>query len=82
MQRSSLGYLILALGSAAVSIPAGLCDTCVHQQVIRTTRGSSFSLCRRSRTDPAYPRYPRVPVKSCPGYEHSDAASPNEKDRA
>lgn len=62
-----------------MSIPAGLCDTCVHQQVVRTTRGSSFSLCRRSRTDPAYPRYPRVPVTSCPGYEQSDAPSPDEE---
>lgn len=47
---------------------AGLCDTCVHQQVVRNTRGSAFSLCRRSRTDPAYPKYPRVPVRACPGY--------------
>jgi hypothetical protein len=48
---------------------AGLCDTCVHQRVIRNTRGSSFSLCERSRTQPDYPRYPRVPVVACPGYE-------------
>jgi hypothetical protein len=48
---------------------AGLCDTCAHQQVVRNTRGSVFSLCRRSRVDPAYPRYPRVPVLSCPGHE-------------
>jgi hypothetical protein len=47
----------------------GLCETCVHQQLVRTTRGSTFSLCRRSRTDPSYPRYPRVPVLACPGYE-------------
>jgi hypothetical protein len=46
-----------------------LCDTCRHQQVVRNTRGSSFSLCRRSRTEPAYPRYPRLPVLRCPGYE-------------
>ena len=48
---------------------SGLCDSCLHQQVIRNTRGSSFSLCLRSRTDPAYPRYPRLPVLECPGYE-------------
>ena len=48
---------------------AGLCDTCVHQQVVRNTRGSVFSLCRRSRTDPAYPKYPRLPVLECPGHE-------------
>jgi hypothetical protein len=49
--------------------PAGLCDSCRHQQVVRNTRGSSFSLCRRSREDDRYPRYPRLPVASCPGHE-------------
>jgi hypothetical protein len=47
---------------------AGLCDTCIHQQQVRNTRGSTFSLCKRSRDDPAYPRYPRLPVLSCGGY--------------
>ena len=49
--------------------PIGLCATCHHQRVVRNTRGSSFSLCERSKTDPAYPRYPRLPVMACPGYE-------------
>lgn len=48
---------------------AGLCETCTHQREVPNTRGSSFSLCERSRTDPSYPRYPRLPVLSCPGYE-------------
>jgi hypothetical protein len=47
----------------------GLCDSCIHQKLIRNTRGSVFSLCLRSRSDPAYRRYPRVPVLSCPGCE-------------
>jgi hypothetical protein len=50
-------------------VPAGLCDTCRHQRLVPNTRGSEFSLCERSRTDPAYPRYPRLPVLRCPGYE-------------
>jgi hypothetical protein len=54
--------------------PAGLCDTCVHQRLVTTTRGSSFSLCELSRTDPAYPRYPRLPVTACGGYERADSA--------
>jgi hypothetical protein len=54
-------------GSAAVP-RAGLCDSCAHQRIVRNTRGSSFSLCERSRSDPAYPRYPRVPVLACPGH--------------
>ena len=57
-------------------IGAGLCDSCAHQQVVRNTRGSSFSLCRRSREDPDYPRYPRVPVLECRGYEPGGESSP------
>jgi len=34
-----------------------------------TSSGSQFSLCERSRSDPAYPRYPRLPVRECRGYE-------------
>ncbi len=48
---------------------AGLCDSCRHQRLVPNTRGSVFSLCERSRTDPAFPRYPRLPVESCSGYE-------------
>ena len=57
----------------------GLCDTCRHQQVVRNTRGSRFSLCRRSREDERYPRYPRVPVLRCSGHEARD---PEEEERA
>jgi hypothetical protein len=53
---------------------AGLCDHCRHQRLVPNTRGSVFSLCERSRTDPAYPRYPRLPVLRCPGFEPSPAA--------
>jgi hypothetical protein len=51
---------------------AGLCDTCSHQRLVRNTRGSSFSLCERSRTDPAYPKYPRLPVRECRGWERRE----------
>jgi hypothetical protein len=56
-----------------VRAPAGLCDTCRHQRIIRNTRGSEFSLCERSRTDPDFPRYPRVPVLECRGFERREA---------
>jgi hypothetical protein len=53
--------------------PAGLCNSCRHQQIVRNTRGSVFSLCRRSRDEPErFSRYPRLPVLACPGYEPSD----------
>ena len=53
----------------AARLPFGLCDTCRHQQLVRTTRGSEFSLCERSKTEPdRYPKYPRVPVVRCGGH--------------
>jgi hypothetical protein len=48
---------------------AGLCDSCRHQKVVGNTRGSQFSLCERSKTDPRYVKYPRLPVTRCDGYE-------------
>ena len=50
-------------------VDAGLCDRCRHQKLIRSGRGSVFSMCERSKTDPSYPKYPRLPVLRCPGYE-------------
>jgi hypothetical protein len=49
--------------------PAGLCDSCRHQQLVTTTRGSTFSLCKRSKEEPEYPKYPRLPVLACRGHE-------------
>jgi hypothetical protein len=48
--------------------PAGLCDSCVHQKLIANTRGSTFSMCLKAREDPAFPKYPRLPVTACAGY--------------
>ncbi len=57
-------------GAAPERPLAGLCDRCAHQQLVPTTRGSVFSLCRRSRDEPErFPRYPRLPVLRCPGFE-------------
>ncbi len=48
---------------------AGLCDTCAHQKLVRTGRGSTFSMCLRHRTEPdRYAKYPRLPVRGCAGY--------------
>ncbi len=57
---------------AAAHVGAGLCERCRHQRVVPNTRGSRFSLCERSKTDPHYPKYPRVPVLECPGFEEVD----------
>ena len=47
----------------------GLCGRCVHVQLVSSARGSTFYLCRRSFTDPAFPRYPPIPVIVCSGFE-------------
>jgi hypothetical protein len=54
-------------------VNAGLCDSCRHQRVVRNTRGSVFSMCERSKTDERYPKYPRLPVRACRGWERRDA---------
>jgi hypothetical protein len=53
----------------ATAPPAGLCDRCTHQRLIRNTRGSVFSLCERSRSEPdRFVRYPPLPVRTCVGF--------------
>jgi hypothetical protein len=46
-----------------------LCSRCRYQRLVTNTRGSTFSLCERSRIDPAFPKYPRLPVLACAGFE-------------
>lgn len=48
---------------------AGLCGACRHAREIVSGKGSRFVLCERSQTDAAFPRYPRLPVIACTGYE-------------
>lgn len=52
----------------AVWDPIGLCASCTHHRPVESDRGGRFHLCRLSVTDEAYPRYPRLPVRECPGY--------------
>jgi hypothetical protein len=56
------------MGEAPRRPVAGLCDSCAHQRLVPNTRGSVFSLCERSRSEPEYPRYPRLPVLECAGF--------------
>jgi hypothetical protein len=48
---------------------AGLCATCRFARVIVNDRGSQFVRCERSKTDPAFRRFPPLPVHACPGYD-------------
>jgi len=47
----------------------GLCATCVYTRRVPHPRGGpGYIFCGRSEFDPAYPKYPRLPVVRCAGY--------------
>jgi hypothetical protein len=46
----------------------GLCGSCHHVRVVESRRGSRFFMCDLSRSDPRFPRYPRLPVLRCRGF--------------
>ena len=53
----------------------GLCRTCEHLRLLSSAR-SVFVRCGLADTDPAFPRYPPLPVIACPGYTpRTDAAA-------
>lgn len=60
----------------AGSVPeAGLCAGCRNVRVVHSGKGSTFYLCELSKTDPAFPKYPRIPVLRCRGYLPDPAAT-------
>jgi hypothetical protein len=61
--------------SFPASAAAGLCASCKHVRRIRSDRGSVFYLCRLSESDSRFPKYPRLPVLSCSGYEEDEQSA-------
>jgi hypothetical protein len=57
-------------------VAAGLCGDCQHAQALKSDRGSAFLRCELALTDSRFPKYPRLPVLVCSGYEKK--ASKNE----
>jgi hypothetical protein len=53
----------------ATPVPHGLCATCRHAETVTSDRGSKFVFCGLSRIDPQFPKYPRLPVLACSGWE-------------
>jgi hypothetical protein len=53
-----------------------LCETCAWVREVVTPKGSRFLLCRRSQTDPAFPKYPPQPVRQCQGYQADAETAP------
>ncbi len=54
--------------NTAVTDRAGLCASCRHAYVITSSKGSTFYRCTLSDVNPAFPRYPALPVVACAGY--------------
>ncbi len=50
-----------------------LCADCRFMRLIESARGSTFYRCERSATDARFPKYPRLPVLQCVGYERLSA---------
>ena len=63
-------------GRPGEGLPArvGLCAACRHVRRVPTDKGELFLRCALSTHDPAYARYPRLPVVSCLGYSVADDA--------
>lgn len=76
-QINRIGFSTMQAGGAIASCSislrdAGLCADCVHARQIRSDRGSIFVQCQLSFTDARFPKYPRLPVLICSGYERGD----------
>jgi hypothetical protein len=48
---------------------AGLCAKCSYARIVRSDRDSVFYRCQRALTDASFPKYPRLPVLTCRGFE-------------
>jgi hypothetical protein len=52
-----------------VSVFVGLCESCRFSRVVENRRGSRFHLCGLAECNPHFPKYPRLPVLACSGYD-------------
>jgi hypothetical protein len=41
-------------------------------RLITSDRAATFYMCQRSASDKTFPKYPRLPVVQCKGYEKND----------
>jgi uncharacterized cupin superfamily protein len=54
---------------ATLPTEPGLCGRCRHALLNRTRRETTYLRCGRASWDERMPRYPRLPVVECPGFE-------------
>jgi len=54
----------------------GLCAACLHAKINEIRRGTAYLRCTRAAWDDRLPRYPRLPVTQCPGFEQTTSQEP------
>ena len=47
---------------------SGVCRNCAYGRWLKTGGGGEIILCRLSDSDARFPKYPRLPMLSCPGW--------------
>lgn len=52
-----------------LGVDAGLCAKCQHAKLNETRKGTAYLRCTRAAWDSRLPRYPRLPVTDCPGFD-------------
>ena len=50
----------------------GLCGACRHAKLNETRRGTAYLRCLRAEWDSDLPRYPRLPVTQCAGFDQRE----------
>lgn len=51
----------------------GLCASCQYARIVNHPRGGEdYFRCGKHDEDPAYPKYPPLPVRYCTGYAKQD----------
>jgi hypothetical protein len=58
-----------------ISREVGLCSMCVSARRVENRRGSVFYRCDLSAEDPRFPKYPSLPVLTCPGFVAVDPSA-------
>lgn len=50
----------------------------MHSKPVESARESVFTYCRLSESDPGFPKYPRIPVHSCKGFQTTSESQPEQ----
>lgn len=78
--RKRVKAIVSEMKLTGAGMNAGLCENCRHVKRLVNNRGSVFYMCEKSASDPRFPRYPRLPVLRCSGFEKIQTDLPPKRD--